>query len=338
MPYSPEWLPGLGSLARAHARLVVPGTIPDDVAVARGLDRHLAWPFYTPGMDASQVRLVVEDGEVLAAAQLGIADHGWGYGAADGDGPDWVHDTHATIFWLFAWPGLPAADRAAALLAASMVRWARGEGLPGLEAFRGGPGFLQFGTQCSSRWPHLWGPLRSLGFRQPRPLVVYAGLTDPDTLPEPGDEALPVEVVQRRGRIEAWLDGTQYGVCDAEILGDRLGPDLKAHYVDPADPVADVAHPGTGTSDGDGTPRRRAPGRAPGRRWGHVRRLWVDEDARGLGIGTALMRAQVARLAARGVGNWALHLPDGTGVGPAHGLYARFGRVVDHQYVLRLSF
>lgn len=322
VPYSPEWLPGLGALARAHARLVVPGTVPDDVAVARGLDRHLGWPFYTPGMDASQVRLVVEDGHVLAAAQLGISDHGWGHGAADGDGPEWVHETHATMFWLFHWPDLPGAGRAAAVLAASMVRWARSEGLPGLEAFRGGPGFLQFGAQCSSRWPHLWGPLRAAGFRHPRPLLVYSGATDHGADPGPGPDDLPVEVAYRRGRFEARLDGAPLGVCDVDLVGDRLDGDLAAHYDDLA------AAP----------PRRAARRPLPGCAWAHVRRLWIDHDARNLGVGTALMRALVAALAARGIDHWVLHLPDGVDTGPARGVYGRFGRVIDRQYVLRLSF
>ncbi len=330
--YSPEWLPGLGALARAHACLVVPGTLPDDVAVARGLDHHLAWPFYSPGMDSSQVRLVIEDGEVLAAAQLGISDHGWGYGAADGDGPDWIRDTHAAIFWLFAWPGVPGADRAAAMLAATMVRWARAEGLPGLEAFRGGPGFLQFGAQCSSRWPHLWAPMRSIGFRQPRPLIIYGGRTDAPCMTDTGDERLPFDIVTRRGRIEAWFDGTPCGVCDTELLGDRLNDDLIAHYGDPRS----ARHAQQESDRHEG--KRRARRRAAGNSWAHVRRLWVDRDARGIGVGTALMRAMVANLASRGVDRWALHLPDGADIGPAHGLYSRFGRVIDRQYVMRLSF
>ena len=330
--YSPEWLPGLGALARAHARLVVPGTLPGDLAVARGLDHHLAWPFYSPGMDSSQVRLVVEDGEVLAAAQLGISDHGWGYGAADGDGPDWIRETHAAIFWLFFWPNVAGADRAAAMLAASMVRWARTEGLPGLEAFRGGPGFLQFGAQCSSRWPHLWAPLRSIGFRQPRPLIVYAGSTDISLHREPGLDSLPIDTINRRGRIEAWFDGAPCGVCDTEVLGDRLDDDLIPHYDDPS-----VAREASGDGERRGG-KRRAKRRAAGHTWAHVRRLWVDRDARGLGVGTALMHAMVANLASRGIDRWALHLPDGADIGPAHGLYSRFGRVIDRQYVMRLSF
>jgi GNAT superfamily N-acetyltransferase len=330
--YSAEWLPGLGALARAHARLVVPGTLPDDVAVARGLDHHLAWPFYSPGMDSSQVRLVIEDGEVLAAAQLGISDHGRGYGAADGDGPDWIRDTHAAIFWLFAWPGVPGADRAAAMLGATMVRWARAEGLPGLEAFRGGPGFLQFGAQCSSRWPHLWAPMRSIGFRQPRPLIIYAGQTDAPCRPDTGDDRLPFDTVNRRGRIEAWFDGTPCGVCDTELLGDRLDDDLIAHYGEPRS--AHHAQQEDDRQEGKRLARRRAAGNT----WAHVRRLWVDRDARGIGVGTALMQAMVANLSSRGVDRWALHLPDGADIGPAHGLYSRFGRVIDRQYVMRLSF
>ena len=330
--YSPEWLPGLGALARAHARLVIPGTVPDDTAVARGLDYHLAWPFYSPGMDSSQVRLVVEDGEVLAAAQLGISDHGWGYGAADGDGPDWLRETHAAIFWLFFWPNVTGADRAAATLAASMVRWARTEGLPGLEAFRGGPGFLQFGAQCSSRWPHLWAPMRAIGFRQPRPLIVYAGATDVVVARDVTHSDLQIATVNRRGRIEAWIDSTLCGVCDTEVIGDRLDDDLIAHYDDPTSERQDSSE---GERRGG---KRRARRRAAGNSWAHVRRLWVDRDARGLGVGTALMHAMVGNLANRGIRRWALHLPDGADIGPAHGLYSRFGRAVDRQYVMRLSF
>ena len=50
------------------------------------------------------------------------------------------------------------------------------------------------------------------------------------------------------------------------------------------------------------------------------------------------MQAMVANLASRGIDRWALHLPDGADIGPAHGLYGRFGRAIDRQYVMRLSF
>lgn len=325
VPYGPEWLPGVSALARAHARLVAPGAVPSDDAVARGLDQHVAWPFYSGGMDAGQVRLIVHDGEVIAAAQLGISDHGWGYGAAEGDGPDWLHETHAVVFWLFAWPGSPIATTAATHLAASMVRWARSQGLPGLEAFRGGAGFLQLGAQCSSRWPHLFAPLRTVGFRQPRPLLVYAGRTN--DLPVPDADALQVSLRTRRSRIEAWLDDIPCGVCDVESLDFRRREDGLSEYASPvfADATFGVAPDHVGS----------APTHA---RWAQIRRLWVDDEVRNMGVGTALMHAQVTRLAARGFSHWALHLPESAENGPAHTLYSRFGRVIDRQYVFRISF
>jgi GNAT superfamily N-acetyltransferase len=174
--------------------------------------------------------------------------------------------------------------------------------------------------------------MRTIGFRQPRPLIVYAGATDVTYASNGALEGSPIDTINRRGRIEAWFGGTPCGVCDAVILGDHLDDDLIAHYNDPAT--------GRVMSDGDDRPRgkRQARRRGAGNSWAHVRRLWVDHDARGIGVGTALMQAMVANLASRGIHRWALHLPDGADIGPAHGLYSRFGRVIDRQYVLRLSF
>ncbi len=327
--YSPEWLPQLGALARAHARLVAPASLPDDQTVERGLDHHHAWPFYSPGMDTSQVRLVIEGDQLLAAGQLGLCDHGWGYGAALGDGPDWLHETHAVLFWLFAWPGWPEAIQAAALLAATTVRQARAEGLPGLEAFRGGAGFLPLGTQCSSRWPHLFAPLRAVGFRQPRPLVVYGGALDPSSLPTLDPDVMEhVECHARRGRVEAWLDGVPRGVCDAEMLPPVPTEDRF--------PSRSTFRPNLDIN----TPAARRSRRRGGNvlQWAHIRRLWVDNETRSLGIGRVLLQTQLQRLADHGATHWALHLPEDPGNGPAHGLYSQFGQVLDRQFVLRVSF
>jgi GNAT superfamily N-acetyltransferase len=174
--------------------------------------------------------------------------------------------------------------------------------------------------------------MRSIGFRQPRPLIVYAGLTDSAVEREVRPENLLIDTIDRRGRIEAWFDGALWGVCNADVLGDRLAGDLIAHYVDPTA----VRLPPNETNRRGGN--RRAQRRVAGNTWAHVRRLWVDRNARGVGVGTALMHAMVTNLASRGIHQWALHLPDGADIGPAHGLYSRFGRVIDRQYVMRLSF
>lgn len=305
MPYAPDWLPKLATLARVHGRLAPPGLDMDDEAVARGLERHLAWPFYTPGMTHAQTWLAVEGDTLLAAAQAGIVGYGWGYGASWGDGPDWLHDAHLSIYWLLAWPGFPDALIAAAALAARIVGWARAEGLPGLEAFRGGPGFLPFGTQLSSYWPYLWGPLRAAGFRQPRALLVYSGETAPDQLPEL--QTLPrLEFHGARGRLEAWYGGEPAGVCAAVRLSD-LGGDVPA-----SDPRAAT--------------------------WAFIRRLAIDEAHRGQGIGAALFAEQLRRLHSRNVTRYLLHVPDSPDEQAAQGLYRKFGGVLDRQYVLRLSF
>jgi GNAT superfamily N-acetyltransferase len=308
VPYEPSWLPQLADLARAHARLAAPHLVPSDAEVEVGLDRHAFWRFYTPGLEASQTLLAVSDGQVLAAAQTGFVGYGWGYGAVEDDGPEWLREVHCSLFWLFAWPGWPEAQAAGAQLAAAVVGWARKEGLPGVEAFRGGPGFLRFGTQLSSRWPHLWGALRSCGFRQPRDLLVYSGETAADGLPAP---EVPGDLTfrARADRLEAWLEGEPVGLCAAHPLT----------RVD-----------GGGISMGEGDPRAAD--------WAAVRRLVVDPSARGLGIGTALLAEQLRRLSARGVKRFLLHIPDDADEVPARALYAKFARLEDRQQVLRLSF
>jgi GNAT superfamily N-acetyltransferase len=72
--------------------------------------------------------------------------------------------------------------------------------------------------------------------------------------------------------------------------------------------------------------------------WAHIRRLWVDNETRSLGIGRVLLQTQLQRLADHGATHWALHLPEDPGNGPAHGLYSQFGQVLDRQFVLRVSF
>jgi GNAT superfamily N-acetyltransferase len=307
IPYDPEWLPQLAALARVHGRLAPPGIALEDDEVARGLTQHAYWPFYSPGLSRGQVLLAVEEGELLAACQVGFAGHGWGYGAAAGDGPDWLYDVHLCLFWLFAWPAWRRSLEAAAALAANVVKAARSQGLPGLEAFRGGPGFLPFGTQLSSHWPHLREPLRAAGFRQPRDLVVYSGATEPESLPLPSSEARRLEFHGRRGRLEAWLDGQPAGVCVATSLSN--GWTGEERYGDP---------------------------RAG--QWAIIRRLFVVEEARGLGIGTALLAEQLRRLHSRGKERYLLHLPESPDDLAAHVLYARFGAIIDRQQVLRLSF
>jgi GNAT superfamily N-acetyltransferase len=308
VPYDPDWLPQLAVLARTHARLAAPHLSPVDEEVAFGLERHAFWRFYTPGLESAQVLMAVEDGRLLAAAQTGFVGHGWGYGAADNDGPDWLHEVHCSLFWIMAWPGVEEARTAASQLTAAIVGWARQEGLPGVEAFRGGPGFLRFGTQLSSRWPHLWGPLRSCGFRQPRDLLVYGGSTDAAALPR-ASHGLELKFRGRGDRLEGWLEGEPVAICSAQVLS-RVG---------------DV-----GGIVGEIDPRARE--------WAAIRRLVVDPGVRGLGIGTALFSEQLRRLSARGVKRFLLHIPDDVDEMRAMALYAKFGRVVDRQQVLRISF
>ena len=301
VPYDPDWLPQLAALARVHARLAVPHLVPTDEEVAAGLERHAFWRFYTPSLEASQTLLAVEDGQLLAAAQTGFVGQGWGYGAAPDDGPEWLHEAHCSLFWLFSWPGVSHAAGAAAHLAAAVVGWARGEGLPGVEAFRGGPGFLRFGTQLSSRWPHLWGPLRASGFRQPRDLLVFGGRTRADALP-PVETSVKITFRARAERVEAWLENEPVGVC--------------------------AAHPLTRFSSGD----------PHAREWAVIRRLVVDPSVRRRGVGTALLTEQLRRLSARGVKRYLLHVPDDEDEAAARALYAKFGRLIDRQQVLRISF
>jgi GNAT superfamily N-acetyltransferase len=306
VPFDPEWLPQLAALARAHARLAPPHLAPTDEEVAEGLERHAYWGFYTPGMAGSQTLVALENGEVLAAAQTGFVGYGWGYGAPEDDGPEWLHDLHCSVYWLLAWPGWKQSQEAAAQLAAAVVGWARKEALPGLEAFRGGPGFLRFGTQLSSFWPHLWGPLRACGFRQPRDLLVFGGETASDGLP-PAEAPEGLSFRSRGGRIEAWLEGEPVGVCTAQPLGRRAE-----------------------TDQGSVDPRAAE--------WGVVRRLAVDYRARRQGVATALLAEQLRRLDARGVKRFLLHLPDDADEQAAKALYTKFGRIVDRQHVLRVSF
>jgi len=301
VPYDPDWLPPLADLARAHARLSAPHLVPTDEEVAAGLERHAFWRFYTPSLESAQTLLAVSNGELLAAAQTGFVGYGWGYGAALDDGPEWLHEVHCSIFWLFAWPGVDSSSEAAAQLAAAIVSWARQEGLPGVEAFRGGPGFLRFGTQLSSRWPHLWAPLRAAGFRQPRDLLVFGGDVGADILP-PRSAPEGLTFRARSDRLEAWLEGEPVGICGA--------------------------HPLTRLATGD--PRAAE--------WAAIRRLAVEPPARRLGIGTALLAEQLRRLSARGVKRFLLHIPDDEHEAAAIALYSKFGDIVDRQQVLRISF
>jgi GNAT superfamily N-acetyltransferase len=305
VPYEPAWLAQMAGLARAHARLAPPYLAPTDEDVERGLSRHAYWRFYSPGLEGGQVLLAVEDGELLAAAQCGFAGYGWGYGAVEDDGPEWLHQVHFSLFWLFAWPGWTRATEGGKQLAANIVGKARREGLPGVEVFRGGPGFLPFGTQLSSHWPHLWEPLRATGFRQPRDLLVYGGETAPDALP-PVRDVPGLALRARRGRIEAWLNDEPAGLCTVELL-------------------SAPGHAAMRTSRG-----------AAG--WAVVRRLVVDRSMRGQGIGTALLAEQLRRLHARGIERYLLHIADDADEFAAKALYAKFGRVVDRQHVLRVSF
>ncbi len=357
--YSAEWLPPLAALARAHARLVLPGFVLDDATIEWGLQEHAFWPFYNQGLESAQILLAIQGTELLAAAQVGAAGYGWGYGAAPGDGPDWLYDVHLTIFWLFAWPGWPAAQAAAAALAARIVGQARSAGLPGLEAFRGGPGFLPFGTQLSSRWPHLLPPLRAAGFRQPRYLLVYCGQTTPDALPDL--EPLPAELTfrGRGGRLEAWLGGAPAGVCVATPLraetmrawprrSPRTRRDDGGEPPGAPAPLAGVRASSRSGQDDAGEPETaETPGDEQGepldqdprtQRWAAIRRLNVDPDLRGQGIGSALFAAQLRRLHAQGVTRYLLHVPDDPDDAAAHRLYAKFGTMIDRQQVLRVSF
>jgi GNAT superfamily N-acetyltransferase len=204
----------------------------------------------------------------------------------------------------------PAAE-AAALLASTVVGWARDTGLPGLEAFRGGPGFFPFGTQLSSRWPHLWAPLRGAGFRQPRDLLVYTGETDPDALPHVPAPEGRLDYRARRGRLEAWLDGEPVGAASAMRL------------------------PGASRSRRPAAADRGDPRRAT---WAVIRRLFVVEHQRGRGIGAALLAEQLRRLHAAGVSRYLLHIPNDPQEAAAHALYLKFGALADRQQVLRVSF
>ena len=106
----------------------------------------------------------------------GSSDRGWGYGAAPGDGPEWLHRTHVSLFWLFCWPGWagrPGRGRPRSPPGSSAGRG--GRGCPASKPSAAGPGFLPFGTQLSRHWPHLWAPLRAAGFRQPRDLLAFTG-------------------------------------------------------------------------------------------------------------------------------------------------------------------
>jgi GNAT superfamily N-acetyltransferase len=310
VPYTPEWLPQLAELARAHARLTLPGLELSEDEVAGGLERHRFWPFYSPGLAGAETQLVVDDGSLLAAGQTGFVGYGWGYGAAPDDGPDWLYDYHCSLLWLFAWPGYARAGEAAALLAATVVGWARESGLPGLEAFRGGPGFFPFGTQLSSHWPHLCTPLRGAGFRQPRDLLVYAGETEPDSLPELAPPEGRFECRGRRGRLEAWLDGEPVGAAVAMPLAGRASAGRSV--------------------EANADPRRPT--------WAVIRRLIVAEHLRGRGIGSALLAEQLRRLHAAGVRRYLLHIPNDPQEAAAHALYLKFGRLADRQQVLRVSF
>ncbi len=69
-----------------------------------------------------------------------------------------------------------------------------------------------------------------------------------------------------------------------------------------------------------------------------IRRLYVDSSVRGMGIGSALFAAQLQALAGRGFKRYLLHIPDDPQDAPAMRLYARFGRLLDAQHVLRVSF
>lgn len=304
MPYDSSWLPQLAQLARAHARLAPPYLAPSDEEIATGLTQHAYWRFYSPGLEDAQTLMVVEHGELLAAAQCGYVGYGWGYGAAEADGPDWLREIHFSLFWLFAWPAWPAAIAAGKYLAASIVGWARREGLPGVEAFRGGPGFLPFGTQLSSHWPHLWEPLRATGFRQPRDLLVYGGETAPEALP-PTPDITGLTFRGRRGRLEVWREDEPIGLCAASVL----------------DPTIPPTRPSLA-----------------GERWAVIRRLVVEPQSRGRGVGTALLAEQLRRLHARGIQHFLLHMPDDAEEHAAKALYAKFGRVLDRHHVLRVSF
>jgi GNAT superfamily N-acetyltransferase len=312
VPYDPAWLPQLAALARAHGRLVPPWISLEDEDVEEGLTYHAAWPFYSPGLEESQIFLAVDGDALLAAGQAGMVDSGWGYGALPGDGPGWLRREHLSLYWLFCWPGWGAAQEGAAAIAARVVGWARSQGLPGLEAFRGGPGFLPFGTQLSRHWPHLWAPLRTVGFRQPRDLIAFAGETAPDGLPAPDSVPDGMTLRPRRGRIEAWLGGEPVGVCAAVPMGAQWAWRWGGHEPRFADP-------------------RLA-------EWAVVRRLAVDADLRGRGIGTALFAAQLRELHRRGYLHYLLHVPDDPEDAPALRLYARFGHLADVQQVLRVSF
>ncbi|MDQ3701775.1 MAG: GNAT family N-acetyltransferase [Chloroflexota bacterium] len=312
IPYDPHWLAQVAALARAHARLVPPRIILTDEDVKRGLTEHAAWPFYSPGLADEQILLAVDGAELLAAGQAGRVDTGWGYGAAPGDGPDWLRASHVSLYWLFAWPGWPAAQEGAAMIAARVVGGARSQGLPGLEAFRGGPGFLPFGTQLSRYWPHLWAPLRAVGFRQPRDLLAFSGETAPEDLPALDAAPDDLSFNTRRGRVEAWWQGEPVGVSVAAPLGAGWGW-------------------GRGSQRAAFADQRIA-------EWAVIRRLVVDASVRGQGIGSALFAEQLRQLHRRGFAHYLLHIPFDPEDAPALRLYSKFGTLVDAQQVLRVSF
>jgi GNAT superfamily N-acetyltransferase len=79
-------------------------------------------------------------------------------------------------------------------------------------------------------------------------------------------------------------------------------------------------------------------GQAQPSKWAVIRRLAVDPQLRGRGIGSNLLAEQLRRLSRNGCGAFVLHAPDGPDEAAARGVYAKFAAVVDRQYVLRLSF
>lgn len=395
-PLDERSLPGLAALARAHVRLVPPGLVLSDREVAHGLEWHAHWPFYSPGLDMRQVQVATQGEDVLAALQLAWTDAGWGYGALAGDGPLWLRRPHPVVAWVFAWPGEPAAAEAAEALLEQARALVSTDGLPGLEAFRGGPGFAPFGCQLSSHWPHLWQPLAAAGFGEPRELQVYGGECAPDSLPRvpdvPAGVAFRHRTAGRRrstalegqrepvsggdtprrplqrsgrggrgrlrgrrdesslaqpspgqgleaggsawGRLEAWLDGDMVGVCEALPLGaawmddepDGGDDELPA---DPSSPLRDVT----------AFPRRQWPWRWEDSRaasWAVIRRLSVQADYRGRGIGTALLHRQLSRLGDHGCARYLLHTFPAEEETPARALFAKMGAaLIDRQYVLR---
>jgi GNAT superfamily N-acetyltransferase len=72
--------------------------------------------------------------------------------------------------------------------------------------------------------------------------------------------------------------------------------------------------------------------------WAVIRRLAVDRDVQGQGIGAALFAEQLRQLHRRGHARYLLHVPDDPNNLPALRLYQKFGCLVDSQQVLRVSF